>query len=103
MNSAENLLQKLPQLSDQQLKSEYLSRSKLIELLGPILQQVTDKDQALRVVKLALEIDKKLGAKLAGAVKAEFQRQTVSLIAQLKIPTVSKIQLLGLTRSELMY
>ena len=65
-----------------------------------MLELVEDEAQAGRVVKLALEVDWWLGARLAGEVKAEWQAQTVGLVAGLEIPQLLQIQLLGITKSE---
>ncbi len=61
---------------------------------------VEDETQALRVVKLALDVDLMLGARLAGEVRKEFQEKTIRLIWGLDIPQSLKIELLGMTRSE---
>lgn len=98
--TAECLLKLLPSLSDDCLKRGYLNYLKWIEPLALMLELVEDEAQAVRVVKLALEVDWWLGARLAGAVKPEFQDQTVGLVAGLDVPQLLKIQLLGLTKSD---
>lgn len=95
-----NLLQQLAQLSDERLQREYLNYLQWTEPIAQMLAQLEDEAQALRVVRLALEVDLRLGAKLAGAVKPEFQIQTVGLVIVLQIPEVLKVQLLGITRSD---
>jgi predicted NACHT family NTPase len=87
-------------LSDDELKRDYLNYLKWTEPLALMLELLEDKAQAVRVVKLALEVDLRLGARLAGAVKPKWQEQTVALVAGLEIPQLLKIQLLGLTQSE---
>jgi HEAT repeat protein/3',5'-cyclic AMP phosphodiesterase CpdA len=87
-------------ISDDELKREYLNYLKWTEPLALMLELVEDEAQAVRVVKLALEVDLRLGARLAGAVKPEFQTQTVSLVSGLAIPQLLKIQLLEITKSE---
>jgi HEAT repeat protein/3',5'-cyclic AMP phosphodiesterase CpdA len=99
--TAETLMKLLPSLSDEELKREYLNYLKWTEPLALMLELVEDEAQAVRVVKLALEVDLRLGARLAGAVKPECQEQTVSLVAGLEIPQLLKIKLLGLTKSEI--
>ncbi|HEY9667441.1 MAG TPA: HEAT repeat domain-containing protein, partial [Coleofasciculaceae cyanobacterium] len=94
------LVQQLPQMNDEQLKREYLNYLKWTQPIAQILAQVEDEAQASRVVLLALEVDLRLGAKLAGAVKHELEPQTVRLIEELEIPQLLKIQLLGETGSE---
>ncbi|NEP14620.1 MAG: NACHT domain-containing protein [Symploca sp. SIO2C1] len=87
-------------ISDEELKREYLNYLKWTEPLALMLELVENKAQAVRVVKLALEVDWRLGARLAGVVKPKFQKQTVGLVAGLEIPQLLKIQLLGITSSE---
>jgi len=86
--------------SDDELKREYLNYLKWTEPLALMLELVEDEVQALRVVRLALEVDLWLGARLAGAVKPQWQEQTVGLVAGLEIPQLLKIQLLEITKSE---
>jgi len=87
-------------ISDEELKREYLNYLKWTEPLALMLELLDNEAQAVRVVKLALEVDWRLGARLAGAVKPKFQEQTVGLVAGLEIPQLFKIQLLGITSSE---
>jgi hypothetical protein len=87
-------------LSDEELKRGYLNYLKWTEPLAMMLELVEDEAQALRVVKLALPVDLRLGARLAGAVKSSWQEQTVSFVVGLEIPQLLKIQLLGLTKSD---
>ena len=98
--TAEYLLKQLPGISDQELQQNYLNYLKWTEPLVLMLQLVNDQAQAQRVVRLGLEVDWQLGARLAGAVKPEFQEQTVGLVAGLKVPTLLKLQLLGITESD---
>ncbi len=99
--TAESLLKLLPSLGDDELKREYLNYLKWTEPLVLILELVEDEAQAVRVVKLALEVDLRLGARLAGAVKPEWQEQTVGLVAGLDVPQLVKINLLCVTRSDI--
>jgi hypothetical protein len=98
--TAESLLQQLPHLSDEQLKQEYLNARQWTEPLSLILPLLDDKSQALRLVKLALDVDLCLGARLAGVVKPEFQAATVDLLAGLELPELLKIRLLGSTSAD---
>ncbi|WP_413172512.1 HEAT repeat domain-containing protein [Anabaena azotica] len=98
--TAECLLKLLPSLNDECFRREYLNYLKWTEPLKLMLGLVDDEALAVRVVKLALEVDWQLGAKLAGAVKPELQQQTVNLVAELEIPLLFKIWLLGLTKSD---
>ncbi len=67
----QSLLQQLPYLSDEQLKREYLNYLKWTEPLAQMLQRIDEEAIALRMVNLALEVDLRLAARLAGAVKPE--------------------------------
>jgi HEAT repeat protein/predicted MPP superfamily phosphohydrolase len=98
--AAESLLKLLPSLSDDELKRDYLNYLKWTEPLALMLELVEDEAQAVRVVKLALNVDLRLGARLAGAVKPKWQEQTVGLVAGLEISQLLKIQLLNLAKYE---
>jgi HEAT repeat protein len=98
--TAESLLKQLPSLSDDTLKREYLNYLKWTEPLALMLELVDEEAQAVRVVRLALSVDLRLGARLAGAVKPEFQAQTVSLVGRQDIPHPLKLYLFGITRSD---
>ena len=98
--AAERLLEELPKLSDDDLQWEYLNYLKWTEPVALMMQLLTNKSQAVDLVKLALEIDWQLGARLAGEVKEEWQEETVGLVDGLEIPLLLKIKLLGRTKSE---
>ncbi len=94
------LLQRLANLSDQQLKWDYLNYLKWTEPLALMMELLEDQVQAVRVVKLALEVDWLLGARLAGEVKGKFQKQTVGLVVGLSLPRLFKVELAGVTKSD---
>ena len=96
----ERLLEKSPDLTDDELKWDYLNKVELTQPLGNLIESVEDFDLALRIVKLAFDVDLKLGAFLAGKVKEEWQEETVSIIDKLKVPPVLNIILLLETQSE---
>ncbi|MBW4525335.1 MAG: HEAT repeat domain-containing protein [Phormidium tanganyikae FI6-MK23] len=97
---AECLLGQLPTLSDDEIKQNYLNYLNKTEPLALMLALVEDKALAIRVVRLALEVDWVLGARLAGEVKLAFQKETVGFIDALEVPNWLRVQLLGETRSE---
>ncbi|BBC22493.1 HEAT repeat domain-containing protein [Pseudanabaena sp. ABRG5-3] len=78
--AAEWLLGLLPSLSDARLQHDYLNYLKWTEPLALMLELVEGEEQAVRVVRLALEVDLRLGARLAGAVRYGFQEKTVGLL-----------------------
>ncbi len=100
--TAESLLKQLPDLlqNEDRLKRKYLNYLKWTEPLVLMLELVEDEKQALRIVELALQVDLQLGARLAGAVKSEFQTQAVGFVARLEIPQLVKIGFLAVTRSD---
>jgi HEAT repeat protein len=102
--AAEWLLGLLPSLSDARLQHDYLNYLKWTEPLALMLALVEGEEQAVRVVRLALEVDLRLGARLAGAVKYGFQEKTVgSLMREIeerKIPKLYSIKFLDETISD---
>ena len=100
--AAERLLQMLlhkpSPLNDETLKREYLNYLKWTEPLALMLELVENEAQAVRVVKLALKVDLRLGARLAGAVKPEWQEQTVGLIKEQEVSPLLKLWLFCLTK-----
>jgi HEAT repeat protein/predicted protein tyrosine phosphatase len=101
MNSAATLIQQLSELNDDQLQQKYLKQKQGMHTLAQILPFVEQESLTLRVVKLAIKVNLKLGAKLAGLVKPEFQKATLKLIAKIKTSPRLKIELLALTNSDL--
>ena len=98
--AAEYLWERLSELSDDKLKREYLNYLKWTEPLALMLALVDDPAQAVRVVNLALKVDLRLGARLAGEVQPRFQEQTVGLVIQKDLHPLLKIELLATTRSD---
>lgn len=75
--AAEYLSLQLENISDTQLKHDYLNLLKWTEPLEMMAALITDEGWAVRLVELALEVDWTLGARLAGEVKSQFQKQTM--------------------------
>ncbi|MGH2414964.1 MAG: hypothetical protein ACRDEA_15000, partial [Microcystaceae cyanobacterium] len=98
--TAECLLTRLSNLSDDSLKREYLNYLKWTEPLALMMELLDHEAQAVRVVKLALEVDWQLGARLAGTVKPEWQERTVGLIVDFKLPQSLEIRLFKISKSE---
>ena len=97
--AAEHLLRQLDKLDDLVLKKLYLNPLDWTEALALMVGILDNEQRALRVVRLALEIDLKLGARLAGEVKPQFQQQTVEQVISLDVPEWLRIEVLGRTRS----
>jgi HEAT repeat protein len=98
--TAEELQKKLRHLRDEQLQWDYLNYLKWTEPMALLLGMLEKKADALRVVELALKIDFRLGARLAGEVKKDWQRETIALVLGLNLPQFFTILLLGETRSD---
>lgn len=89
----------LSQLTDRELQSNYLNHLDRTSEIATLLTQITDKDLALRVINLALEVDLYLGASLTSSIAPELQKIIVDGIDSLAIPTRLKIELWHKTKS----
>lgn len=98
--AAEWLVQQLPNLSDEQLKYYFLNYLKWTEAIAIALGFLDNETQLLYTVKLALETDLMLGARLAGSTKFELQERTVGLVIGLEVPQPLRTELLGNTKSK---
>ncbi|MBW4653766.1 MAG: HEAT repeat domain-containing protein [Kaiparowitsia implicata GSE-PSE-MK54-09C] len=98
--AAEYILKLLPNLTDDQLKQDYLNYLKWTEPIALLLALVSDEGQALRVVRLAIEVDLMLGAKLVGKVNLRFQKQAVELVSDLKLPNWLKVKSLEAAQTD---
>ncbi|MEH2128935.1 HEAT repeat domain-containing protein [Nostoc sp.] len=98
--AAECLLLQLNKIGDEKLKKDYLNYLKWTEPVALMLGLLADKRQALRVVKLALDVDLNLAARLVGEVKREYQKEIVDLILELNIHNLLKVEFLGISPSE---
>ncbi|MEG3843379.1 NACHT domain-containing protein, partial [Microcoleus sp. herbarium14] len=87
-------------IDDERLQHFYLNYFKWTEPLAFMLSLLGDEVQAVRVVRLALEVDVMLGARLAGEVQREFQKRAVGLVDGLDVPGWLKVGLLGEVRSD---
>ncbi len=96
--AAENLLQQISNLSDEELRWGYLNYLKWTEPLALMVGLTENEELALRVVKLALQVDWQLGARLAGAVKLELQEKSIDLIGSLGLPQLLEIHLLTISK-----
>jgi HEAT repeat protein len=97
--TAEKLIQPPFNLSDDVLKRDYLNYLEWTEPLALKLALVEQESQAKHIVKLALNVDLKLGARLVGEVKPELHEPMVELVSELNTPLLLKTELLGSTRS----
>jgi HEAT repeat protein len=102
--AAEYLLELLPNLSNENLKHDYLNYLRWTEPIALMLGLLEDGDRAVQVVQLALAVDLQLGTKLVGAVQLKFQEHAVKSLIQtateLKISQALMIELLLQTQLE---
>ncbi|MEG4223403.1 HEAT repeat domain-containing protein, partial [Microcoleus sp. Pol12A6] len=87
-------------IDDERLQHFYLNYFKWTEPLAFMLSLLRDEAQAVRVVRLALKVDLRLGARLAGEVQRVFQKCTVGLVDELDVPGWLKVELLEEVRSD---
>ena len=97
--AAEYLLRLLPTLTYDQLKRDYLNYLKWTEVIALTLSLLNNKSQVIHAVKLAFDVDLILGARLAGAVKTEFQAETVKLIDHLTVNGLTRLPFCQIKRS----
>jgi HEAT repeat protein len=98
----------LDRLTNQELQSHYLNHLDRTAEIASILAHITDspeemlcqRDLALRIVNLALEVDLSLGASLTAQLAPELQQIVVDDIDRLTIPTRLKISLWHQTKSK---
>ena len=95
----QSLISQLSQLSDEEIKRDYLNHLEWTQSIASILPLIDDLE-ALRVIRLALDVDLMLGAFLAGKVKPELQSETVVWIRELEISDELKLKLLTKTKSK---
>jgi len=87
-------------MDDERLQHFYLNYFKWTEPLAFMLSLLRDEVQAVRVVRLALDVDSILGARLAGEVQRQFQQRTVGLVDGLDVLGWLKLKLLEEVRSD---
>ena len=98
--AAERLLWQLSGLSDYELQWDYLNYLKWTEVVALMLALVEDEVLAVRVVRLGLEVDWFLGARLVGEVQKRFQERAFVEVDGLELPVLVKVELAGLTKLE---
>jgi HEAT repeat protein len=90
----------LAQISDRDLQSNYLNHVDRTDEVANLLTQIEDKDLALRIINLALEVDLILGSKLTRSTPLDVQAIIVEKIDQLEIPIALKLELWHQTKSK---
>ncbi len=93
--------QSLPRLSDVEIQHQYLNRLDSTDAVAIALSRLTDKTQALRVVRLALDtIDPMLGAKLIAALRPEWQEDAIAQLNAQPLPVPLRYQAWGATQAD---
>ncbi|WP_226579773.1 HEAT repeat domain-containing protein [Microseira wollei] len=97
--AAEWLAPQLAELSDEELKNHYLNYLKWTEPLAMSMSFVESDPLAVRMVKLALDVDLYLGARLTGEATISLQQETVNVLLQKNFQPSLTIWLLEQTQS----
>jgi HEAT repeat protein len=90
----------LAQISDRELQFNYLNHVDRTDEVARLLTQIEDKDLALRIINLALEVDIVLGSRLTSSAPLDVQAIIVEQIDQLEIPVLLKIDHWCATKSK---
>ncbi|MCJ8281325.1 MAG: HEAT repeat domain-containing protein, partial [Rivularia sp. ALOHA_DT_140] len=98
--AAEYLLKQLSNTSDDRLKRDYLNLLKWTEPVALMLALIEDEKQAFWVVELGLNVDLRLGVRLAGEVKSDFQQKAIDWILEKKLPKLLETEFLDITASD---
>lgn len=98
--AAEELLLRFPEMAEEIFKQDYLNFLKWTESIALMLSLFQNRAESLQVVDLALNVDLRVGARLAGEVSFIFQEAAVETVSALQVSDKLKVELLGETRSE---
>jgi len=98
--AAEYMLTFLPGLGAAKVQHYYLNYLKWTEPIAMMMEFVDSEAKALELIRLALDVDPVLGARLAGRVKKQFQEKVVQLVACWQEHSVFQMWLLFGTASE---
>ncbi|MCX5965400.1 MAG: HEAT repeat domain-containing protein [Cyanobacteria bacterium] len=71
----------------------YLNYLKWTETIAIVLSLIANEEEAVRVVKQALDVDLMLGARLAGEVRSDFQDETIGLINAREVPNWLRVKM----------
>jgi HEAT repeat protein len=81
-------------------RCEYLNYVDRTDEVASLLAQIEDKDLALRIINLALEVDLILGSKLTSSASPDIQAIIVEKIDRLEIPIALKLELWHQTKAK---
>jgi HEAT repeat protein len=98
--AAEYLLSEWNHIEDFELQKNYFNYLKWTEPLILAALLLTQEKDIVRLVRLALNVDLMLGARLAGEVKHKFQEKTAEQVLARKVPIYFQIELLKLINSQ---
>jgi HEAT repeat protein len=93
-------LSRLSQSTDRELQTNYLNRLDRTDEIASLLSQIIDRDLALHIIDLALEVDLGLGASLVGHLATDLQVPAVKTIDDLDICIGLKVELWAKTKSQ---
>ena len=78
----------------------YLNQLEWTESIAQMLTDLADREQVLRIVRLAVDVDWMLGMRLTGAVQPQLRTESIAIVRQLEMPKWLSQQLIYQTRSK---
>jgi HEAT repeat protein len=87
-------------IDDHRFQHLYLNHLEWTEPIAMILADLADREQVLRIVRLAVDVDWLLGARLTGAVQRQLRTEAIEIVRQLDVPKWLNLQLIYQTRSK---
>lgn len=97
-DAAESLLSRLPQVSDETLQQQ-LNHCRQTTAFQIVISLLDNRADVFRLMKLAIGVDPRLGAILAGSIHPDFQPEAIELISTLNLPPLLKLECLSETQS----
>jgi HEAT repeat protein len=105
MNTVDELLTKICDrhpdfINDRRFQHLYLNHLEWTESIATILADLADREQVLRIVRLAVDVDWMLGARLTGAVQSQLRTEAIEIVRQLDVPKWLNLKLIYQTRAK---
>ncbi|WP_295618357.1 HEAT repeat domain-containing protein, partial [Chamaesiphon sp. GL140_3_metabinner_50] len=105
MNTVAELLTKISDrhpdfIEDLRFQHLYLNQLEWTEPIAKMLADLADREQVLRIVRLAVDVDWMLGARLAGAVQPQLRTESIAIVRQLDVPKWLSQQLIYQTQAK---
>ena len=85
---------------DHRFQYLYLNHLEWTEPIALMLADLAERKQVLRIVRLAVDVDWLLGARLAGAIRPQLRSEAIEIVRQLGVLEWLKQKLIYQTRSK---